>query len=348
MHFKMKTILLFIFLGLVILVSISLYSKSENQSNNTEKSISNTVATPAPFAELTIPFLRNREYTSTLGPLEQVDQNTIFTSYLTSYVSDDNRINALLTKPSGTPPAEGWPAIVFVHGYIPPASYKTLEKYVDYVNSLARSGFVVFKIDLRGHGNSEGIATGSYYSSGYVIDTLHAIAALQTSGFVNKDSIGLWGHSMAGNIVLRSLAVQPSIPAAVIWAGAGFSYEDLRKYGLNDNSYRRPNPSAQPQSERQRLFSEHGMFTPDSLFWKEVAATNYVRDLKGAIQLHHAEDDATVSSNYSKDLTALLQTTEVPHESYLYSSGGHNISGANFTVAMQRTIAFYKKYLGGE
>ncbi len=348
MYFKKQTVLLFIFFGLGILVLISVYSKSEKQSKNTDESINNAAATPAPFAELTIPYLRNRTYTSALGPLEQVIQNSAFTSYLTQYDSDGNRINALVTKPSGTPPADGWPAIVFVHGYIPPAEYKTLEKYVEYVNSLARNGFVVFKIDLRGHGSSEGIATGSYYSSAYVIDTLNAIAALQASEFVNKKSIGLWGHSMAGNIVLRSMAVQPTIPAAVIWAGAGFSYEDLQKYGLNDNSYRRPNPSTQPQSDRQRLFTEQGMFNPDSLFWKEVAATNYVRDFKGAVQLHHAEDDTTVSSNYTKDLAMLLKTTEVPHESYLYSSGGHNISGANFTVAMQRTIDFYKKYLSGE
>jgi dipeptidyl aminopeptidase/acylaminoacyl peptidase len=303
------------------------------------------------FKELTIPALRSRAYESQLGDLNQVSQNSNFTTHLTSYGSDGLIINALLTKPIGETPTGGWPAIVFVHGYIPPTLYRTQEKYVEYVNYLARNGFVVLKIDLRGHGSSEGEPSGSYYSSGYVIDTLNAYSALQKASFINPKAIGLWGHSMAGNIVLRSLAAQPDIPAAVIWAGAGFTYQDLRDYGLNDNSYRPPtptrNPSAtgQPASERQRLFNTYGQFDPSVSFWKEVTPTNYLSDLKGALQLHHAQDDSVVSSKYSENLNQLLNQTSVPHEFYTYQNGGHNLSGTSFSQAMQRTTDFYKKYL---
>ena len=61
--------------------------------------------------------------------------------------SRDTVENGLLTVPLGDVPAGGFPAIVFVHGYIPPEIYRTTERYVDYVDALARSGFVVFKID---------------------------------------------------------------------------------------------------------------------------------------------------------------------------------------------------------
>lgn len=300
---------------------------------------------PSPFKEMTIPYLRGRNYKSSLGKLDLYGEDATYTSYLTSYTSDGLKINGLLTIPKGTRPKNGWPAIVFIHGYIPPTQYTTTSRYIDYVDYLARSGYVVFKIDLRGHGDSQGKAGGAYYSGDYIIDTLNARAALQTSSFVNPKKIGLWGHSMAGNIVLRSLAARPEIPVAVIWAGAVYSYTDFNKYKLNDSSYRPPDMSRVNAGNRQEIFKKYGQISPSNPFWKVVAATNYLGDLKGAIQLNHAVDDTTVNIGYSRDLNALLNKTKVPHELNEYPTGGHNISGAYFTEAMQNTVRFFDKYL---
>ena len=145
-----------------------------------------------------------------------------------------------------------------MHGYIPPSTYVTTEKYTDYVDFLARSGYVVFKIDLRGHGDSEGVARGGYYSADYVIDTLNARAALENADFVNKNKIGLWGHSMAGNVVTRSLAVRPEIPAIVIWGGAVYTYDDRLKYGISDNSYRPPQDQNRNGQRRNMIVEKYG------------------------------------------------------------------------------------------
>ena len=302
---------------------------------------------PFPFQEMTIPYLRSRSYTSSLGEQELVSENESYNSFLTNYTSDKLTIYGLLTVPNGEQPDEGWPAIVFIHGYIPPFQYQTLERYGDYVDYLARNGFVVFKIDLRGHGNSEGEASGAYYSSDYVIDTLNARAALQSTNFVKPDAVGLWGHSMAGNIVLRSMAAQPDIPAGVIWAGAVYSYEDFLQYRITDGSYVRPpeEQAQQRQSYRQKLFAAHGEFTPQSPFWKQVAATNYLRDFKGAVQVHHAVDDDIVSVSYTRDLKDLLDSNNVSHEVIEYPTGGHDIQGISFVNAMESTVTFYKLHL---
>ena len=313
-----------------------------------EKSLSAPVIDESlalPFQELTIPYLRKRTYQSQLGNLQEVSRNNNFISYLTSYDSDGLRIEALLTKPVGDAPTGGWPAIIFIHGYIPPTEYRTREKYVDYVNSLASSGFVVFKIDLRGHGNSEGEAGGAYYSSDYIIDALNARAALEGTDFVDARRIGLWGHSMAGNVVLRSLVSRPEIKAAVIWAGAVFNYEDWRELGLNDGSYRPSGVLSNRQEQRRLLFTTHGEFSTESEFWQQVVATNYLTDLKGAIQLHHAVNDSVVSVDYSRGLATLLEQAGVDHEFHEYRSGGHNLTGSSFSQAMFRTIEFFKKWL---
>lgn len=299
-----------------------------------------------PFAELTIPYLRSRKYESQLGELNKYQDRATYTSYLTSYYSDGLKINGLLTQPKGDMPEGGWPAIVFVHGYIAPTTYRTTEKYVEYIDNLARNGFVVFKIDLRGHGDSEGRPSGAYMSGDYIIDTLNAYAALEKSDFVNPKKIGLWGHSMAGNVTMRSFAAKPDIPVVVIWGGAVYSYTDREKYGISDNSYRPPTNNVDLQQKRKELTEKYGEFKLDSLFWKTVAPTNYLNDLKGAIQLNHAVDDNVVNVGYSRDLDALLDQTSVVHELNEYPNGGHNITGASFTKAMQNTVRFYKEHLG--
>jgi uncharacterized protein len=344
-------------LAVLILVKKPLDNRSQAEdSSQSSNSFFNNLApnlvtqilpspSPLPFADMTVPYLRQREYQSQLGELNSYQNNANYISYLTNYSSDGLKINGLLTRPKGEMPPGGWPAIVFIHGYIAPTIYRTTEKYEDYVNYLARNGFVVFKIDLRGHGDSEGEAGGAYYSSDYIIDALNARAALQASGFVNPDKVGLWGHSMAGNVVLRSMAVKPEIPASVIWGGAVYTYSDMQQYGIDDNSYRPPAQSAQRTRRRQELFDTHGQFSVDSPFWQQVAATNYLNDMQGALEIHHAVNDDVVSINYSRDLMKLMDGTAVPHQLHEYQSGGHNISGGSFTQAMQRTVEFFKEKL---
>ncbi len=298
-----------------------------------------------PFRELTIPFLRSREYSSQVGELTQVSTNQNYTSFTTNYTSDGLNINALLTQPTGQMPDGGWPAIVFIHGYIPPTQYRTQEKYVEYVDYLARNGFVVFKIDLRGHGQSDGEAGGAYYSSDYIIDTLNAYSALQTSSFVNPEKIGLWGHSMAGNVIMRSVAVKPEIPAAVVWGGAVFTYADFLEFGISDGSYMPPGNATERQRRRQKLFDTYGTFDLAHYFWSKVSPVIYLGEIKTAMQFQHAVNDNVVDVEYSRNIHELLLANGVSSELFEYSLGGHNITSPSFGTAMSRTVEFYKENL---
>ncbi len=319
--------------------SIGTENTKTEQNNNLEND---------PFYDMTIPYLRSKSYQSKLGPRELIGNNSFYTSYLTSYTSDGLKINGLLTVPSGETPPDGWPAIVFIHGYIPPSSYTTTDNYIAYINYLASQGFVVLKIDLRGHANSEGEASGAYYSGDYVVDTINAYKALQGTDFVNPKAVGLWGHSMAGNVILRSMAALPEIPAIVVWGGAVYTYSDMAKYGIDDNSYRPPTDMSNRQRRRDELRNLHGEFDPSDTFWKTVPATNYLSDIKGAIQLNHTVDDPVVNVGYSRDLNTLLDTTLIPHELHEYDSGGHNFTGSAFNQAMQNTTNFYKNHLSNK
>ncbi len=350
--FVSRSLVFFIFFTVFLIVLIVFFKQiggnapTQSILDSDSKVVNQPQPSPVPFAELTIPFLRQLSYGGRLGERKQLTKTANYTSYLTSYASDSLLINGLLTIPNGEIPEGGWPAVVFIHGYIPPDSYRTTEKYEDYVDYLARNEMVIFKIDLRGHGESEGEANGAYYSSDYVVDVLNAYEALSAADFVNPNKIGLWGHSMAGNVVLRTLAVKPTIPAAVIWAGAVYSYTDWQQYGLSDHSFQLTQQRrSDREAKRKILFDTHGEFSPDNPFWRQVAATNYFEEIQSAIQLHHAVDDTVVNIAYSRNLNSLLDSTSIPHELYEYNSGGHNISEPSFTTAMQRTATFFQSKL---
>jgi len=336
-----------------LIVALGYYIYATNSPSQTEIATPNVkvennaeVTEDVPFKEMTIPYLRSRNYESDLSELTPYSSNANYTSYLTSYSSDGFKINGLLTRPIGQMPAGGFPAIVFVHGYIPPANYQTTgESYSDYVDYLARNGFVVFKIDLRGHGNSEGEANGAYYSGDYIIDVLNARNALQKLDFVAPSKIGLWGHSMGGNVVFRSFVASSDIPAVVIWAGAVYTYEDMRELGIDDDSYRPPTDNSERQRRRELLFNTHGEFDSGSEFWRTVVPTNYLDGLSGAIQLNHAVNDDVVNIEYSRNLDKILNGTNIDHELNEYQSGGHNISGGAFNQAMQNTVRFFNENL---
>jgi dipeptidyl aminopeptidase/acylaminoacyl peptidase len=302
-----------------------------------------------PFAELTIPYLRQRTYQSQLGELTLLSETPTYTSYRTSYLSDGLTIYGQLTVPKATTerpqPPDGWPAIVFVHGYIAPSVYTTLGNYTSYVDALARQGFVVFKIDLRGHDQSEGEASGAYYSSGYVIDTLNARAALQTAEFVAAQKVGLFGHSMAGNVTMRAAAAKQDIPAVVIWAGAVYTYEDMQAFGIDDNSYRPPQTNTNRQRQRELLRATHGDFDVTKEFWQQIVPVNYLDGVTTAFQFHHPVDDTVVNVEYSRNVVPVLQKAGLTADLHEYSSGGHNLTGSTFTKAMSETVRFFNEHL---
>lgn len=281
---------------------------------------------------------------------EQLANGATYRRYLASYLSQGNTIYGLLTVPFGDPPQGGFKAVVFNHGYIPPERYNTLERYEAYVDYLARSGFVVFKIDYRGHGRSEGYPSGSYFSPGYTIDSISALKSLQSLAYIDPDGIGMWGHSMAGNLVLRAMLVEPDIKAGVIFAGAVYSYQDFLTYSISDTSYRPPatpenNAEGEGLTSSRIIFETYGLPDADSPFWQAVSLTENLSYLTHPIQIHHAENDPVVNIGYSYDLAAQLQINHKPYEFYIYEGGGHNIISPYFDQAMQRTVQFFQDNL---
>lgn len=329
---------------LVLTLSFTLFIHAQDTELTPE-----VTAEPAfdPGNELTIDALLELEIEGSQITFEQeLAKGANYSRYIASYLSEGNRIRGLLTVPFGIAPEGGFKAIVFNHGFIPPTTYRTTERYVAYVDLLAQAGFVVFKIDMRGHDTSEGEPSGSYFSPGYTIDAISALKSLQTLDFIDPQGIGMWGHSMAGNLTLRAMLIEPDIKAGVIWAGAVYSYDDMTRYAISDPSFT-PSVSQQSPSLRRGAVLREAYGQPNTAepFWQAVSLTMHIDLLQHPLQLHHAINDDVVNVGYSRDLAAVLSEHGKPHEFYTYEGGGHNISSPYFDSAMRRTIDFFRANL---
>ncbi len=310
---------------------------------------------------LSIESLRNGEYPGSDIIIEQtLDPGVNYNRYIASYKSEGLKIYALLTIPQEHPstssgqgkPSAGWPVIIFNHGYIPPAEYQTTERYIAYTDAFSRNGYILFRPDYRGHGNSEGQATGGYGSNAYTIDVLNAVASIKKlkdpsdskALIADSNRIGMWGHSMGGQVTLRNMVVNKDIKAGVIWAGVVASYPDL----IN-NWRRRPSISPFPPGNiargwRQALIEQYGDPVKNPAFWNSLSANSYLKDISGPLQLHHGTADTSVPINFSEKLAEQMKAAGKEIELYTYPEDDHNISNY-FNTAIQKSVEFFDKHL---
>ena len=310
----------------------------------TISSSSTPTLTPTPtLPAMSIQAMRAGDYPgSDIFIEKELDQGSNYRRFYTYYLSEGLKIYALLTVPNGEMPAGGWPGIVFNHGYIPPKEYRTTERYIAYVDRLARAGYVIFRIDYRGNDRSEGTASGAYGDPGYTVDVLNAVASLQRYPQVNPQKIGMWGHSMGGYLTLRAMVISDAVRAGVIWSGVVGSYPDML------SNWRRRGPTPPPRTDgrswRAEWIEQYGSPEKNPDFWKSISANSFLTDLSGPLQLHHGTADDEVPLEFSVKLAADIWATGTVADLYTYSDNDHNIS-QSFDLAMDRTIEFFDRYL---
>ena len=155
----------------------------------------------------------------------------------------------------------------------------------------------------------------------------------------------MWGHSLGGNITLRSVVLNKDIRAAVIWGGVVGSYEDLMFNWRRRSPFQlSPREMAQRNSRRQALINKYGDPKTNPAFWQSVDPTFHLSEISAPIQLHSGTADEEVPSDFSGKLYEKLKKNNKTTEYFEYEGADHNISG-EFNLAMERSIAFFDKYL---
>ncbi len=126
------------------------------------------------------------------------------------FVGDDGKINAaLLYIPPGVSAKTPAPGIIATHGYI-----NSRETQDGFAIEFARRGYVVLAPDQRGHAFSDPPSFARGFGGEDTIKYIRSLA------FVDKDNIGLEGHSMGGWASLKAAAAVPDGYRSMVLEGS--------------------------------------------------------------------------------------------------------------------------------
>jgi dipeptidyl aminopeptidase/acylaminoacyl peptidase len=268
-----------------------------------------------------------------------------YNRYLTSYQSEGLKQYALLTVPIGKKPNNSWPVILLNHGYVPPKQYSTENSYTSFIDPLASAGYIVFKPDYRGNGNSQGIPTQIYASPDYLTDSMNALASVKRYKDANQQKIGVFGHSMGGNITLHELVISKDIKAAEIIAGVvgdetsilAWWNQRIKAKSINGNDL-------EASYAVQQMINDHGTPSNNPDYWNAIDPTKYLKDVTMPIQIQVGTADTTVPPNFSSSFKDELQRLGKTVDYREYIGADHNLY-PDTSTALKEVVAFFDKYL---
>src|SRR3989344_9638806 len=309
--------LLLIIAGIVVWQNVNWLLKVEKQTHTFQK-VENT-NTASSFIEQ----LRQRGYEGGKITIEEtISHEGNYTNYIFSYQSDGLKIYGMMNIPTGNGP---FSVVVLNHGYFNQSSFTSGEGTQVIADILARNGYLTLASDYRGFGKSENDGQGSRgHRPEYAIDVLNLIASVPNLDKANASKIGMWGHSMGGEVALRSVEVTDKLKALVLWAPTSARVSDNAGfYG----SRRAPTGSS----------SNSDM---DS-----ASPINYLQYISTPISLHQGLADTEVNPEWSKELNEALQKDGKSVEYFEYTGQDHNFRNLGWDVISKRTINFFNQYL---
>jgi len=290
------------------------------------------VPTANPYESYTIDHLRTRKYgggdLQNLGPM---GQNDGFTRYSMEYPSDGLKVYGFVNVPSGEGP---FPVIIALHGYVNPLEYVTLDYTTDAADGLTRQGYIVVHPNLRNFPPSDN--GDIMFRAGYAVDVLNLIDLIQQNAGkpglfekTNAGRIGIWAHSMGGDVALKVAVVSPYVKAILLYSSMSGDEQKNSQYfnfmlGSDEN--------------RKEMLVSPAVF-------KAVSPFTYYRDISAAIQIHHGTGDTAIPIAWAQETCQALKDVGRKVECFYYGGADHTFRTRYMTDFSARMDDFFAKYL---
>ncbi|TYK65989.1 S9 family peptidase [Colwellia echini] len=236
--------------------------------------------------------------------------------------SEDEKVTLYykLYKPKNMEPGKKYPVIVNVYGG--PQAQHVVNKWqgLDLTQYLLQHGYIVFQLDNRGT-NHRGTAFEFpiYETLGRleVADQITGVKYLQSLSYVDKNKIGIYGHSYGGYMALMAMF------KAGEYFKAGVSGAPVTDWRLYDTHY-----------------TERYLNHPDvnAKGYEASSVFPYVAGLSGPLMIYHGMADDNVLFTHSTKLMKALQDEGKLFESMTYPGSKHSMNGEKVKVHLNTTI----------
>ena len=243
--------------------------------------------------------------------------------------SDDGKATLFykLYKPKNMEPSKKYPVIVNVYGGPHAQKVRNIWQGADFTQYMLQQGYVVFQLDNRGS-NYRGTAFEFpiYETLGKIEieDQISGVKYLHTLPFVDKERIGIYGHSYGGYMALMAMF------NAGDYFKAGVSGAPVTDWLLYDTHY----------TER---YLNHPKVNADG--YEKSSVFPYISGLNGPLMVYHGMADDNVLFTNTTKLIKALQDENKQFELMTYPGSKHSMRGKKVKMHLNNTImSFFDRH----
>ena len=271
-------------------------------------------------------------------------ENETYTRYYITYMSGSLKISGIMNVPKGKGP---FPVVITAHGFVQPSYYTTgrgLKREQDY---LARRGYVVIHPDYRNHNGSDKDSDNNLsLNLGYTEDVINAVYAARNSSFkfIDKEHIGLLGHSLGGGVALNMMVAKPGlVKAYVLFAPISIDYRDNFERWIGNRGHLTLEKYG-PLSMREKIIATYGSPASNPKFWDNISPQTFIYNIKDPVMVHQGTADQDLPYEWIYKLRDAFKKNKKELTLYLYEGEHHEFS-SSWPLVMQRSIKFFDSYL---
>ncbi len=239
------------------------------------------------------------------------------------------------------------PVVIMLRGYVDPSLYSHGAGTIPMSRYLASRGYITFSPDFLGYGTSEKPDMHALEDRFQTYTTaLSLLASIQRgtirfpeefTGTIDRERIGLWGHSNGGHIALAVLSITEQPIPTVLWAPVSkpFPYSVLffSDEAKDEGKYLR-----KVIAEFEQNY-DIDQFSPP----------NYYQHIQAPLQVHQGTEDVAVPLRWTDEfvyvISEQLEKTDVDY--YTYPGADHNMTGA-WEIAAKRSFFYFDEHLQGD
>ena len=180
-------------------------------------------------------------------------------------------------------------------------------------------------------------------SAYYTEDVIALLGALDDIDDADTNNVFMWGHSMGGEVTLRSLLTTGSVRAASLWSSVGGDIWDQAYYYSRYEAPLEADGSDRPKAVIERLRAQiDSLSAPFDT--RAVEPLAYLDDLQTPLIIHHAIGDRGAAYKWSERLAKELAQRDKPYRFFSYSGEAHLLRGEQHADAVSRDVAFFRAH----
>ncbi|WP_299760981.1 S9 family peptidase [uncultured Pontibacter sp.] len=248
----------------------------------------------------------NSQLKNTLAQYDMAKQE-----FFNMKTADGTQLNGWMIKPTDFDPNKKYPVLMFVYGG--PGSQTVTNSWggANYLwyQVLADKGMIIVSVDNRGTGaRGAEFKKATYANLGkYEIeDQIEAAKWLGNQSYVDKNRIGIWGHSFGGYMTLLGLTKGEGV------FRAGVSVAPVTSWRYYDS-----------------IYTERFLKTPqeNAAGYDENSPLMFADQLQGDLLLIHGTGDDNVHFQNAVAMQDALISANKQFESFYYPNRNHGVGG---------------------